>query len=134
MTFDRDRIALLERQLELAHKEIARLQEMLIAAGVDPSPSEEWNPHLFMRVEDVPFPVRVHNVFQYQTNMYRRHPSVHWLDLGLIWQVAEQTPERLLKLKNFHKKSLADVIEVLAALGVELGTVFPPNFPRNRRE
>lgn len=115
-------VEVLQAQLRLAHAEIARLEGMLVAAGIEPAAGiDEWSSNLFMRVEDLPFSTRVKHVLETQ-------------GIVLVWQLAEQEPKRMLSTwRQFKNVSLQNVEEVLATLGVSLGTVFPPNFPRTRR-
>ncbi len=50
-----------------------------------------------------------------------------------IYQLVEKTEAEMLKTKNFGRKSLNEIKELLGELGLALGTKLPPNFPRNRQ-
>ena len=48
-----------------------------------------------------------------------------------IWQLVEKTEAEMLKTKNFGRKSLNEIKEILSELGLSLGMKLH-NFPKNR--
>jgi DNA-directed RNA polymerase subunit alpha len=83
-------------------------------------PSEEINENLFRRVDELELSVRSANCLQNAGIEY-------------IYQLVEKTEAEMLKTKNFGRKSLNEIKELLGELGLALGTKLPPNFPRNRQ-
>ncbi len=81
--------------------------------------SEEINENLFRRVDELELSVRSANCLQNAGIEY-------------IYQLVEKTEAEMLKTKNFGRKSLNEIKELLGELGLALGTKLPPNFPRNR--
>ncbi len=84
------------------------------------APSEELNENLFRRVDELELSVRSANCLQNAGIEY-------------IYQLVEKTEAEMLKTKNFGRKSLNEIKELLGELGLALGTKLPPNFPRNRQ-
>jgi DNA-directed RNA polymerase subunit alpha len=82
--------------------------------------SEEINENLFRRVDELELSVRSANCLQNAGIEY-------------IYQLVEKTEAEMLKTKNFGRKSLNEIKELLGELGLALGTKLPPNFPRNRQ-
>ncbi len=83
-------------------------------------PNEEINENLFRRVDELELSVRSANCLQNAGIEY-------------IYQLVEKTEAEMLKTKNFGRKSLNEIKELLGELGLALGTKLPPNFPRNRQ-
>jgi len=81
---------------------------------------EEWNENLFKTVDELELSVRSANCLQNANIKY-------------IYELVEKTEADLLKTKNFGRKSLNEVKEVLAELGLQLGMKLH-NFPRIREE
>jgi DNA-directed RNA polymerase subunit alpha len=75
----------------------------------------EWNPWLFKRVDELELSVRSQNCLQNAGIEY-------------IYQLVERTEAEMLKTKNFGRKSLNEIKEILADLQLSLGmklTGFP---------
>jgi DNA-directed RNA polymerase subunit alpha len=79
---------------------------------------EDWNEHLFKRVDELDLSVRSANCLQNAGIEY-------------IWQLIEKSEAEMLKTKNFGRKSLNEIKEILADLGLSLGMKLH-NFPKNR--
>jgi len=87
---------------------------------VDEEPEEEWNENLFKTVDELELSVRSANCLQNANIKY-------------IYELVEKTEADLLKTKNFGRKSLNEVKEVLAEMGLQLGMKLH-NFPRIREQ
>jgi DNA-directed RNA polymerase subunit alpha len=74
--------------------------------------SEELNEHLFKRVDELELSVRAANCLQNAGIEY-------------IYQLVERTEAEMLKTKNFGRKSLNEIKEILAELGLSLGMKLP---------
>lgn len=83
-------------------------------------PEEEWNENLFKMVDELELSVRSANCLQNANIKY-------------IYELVEKTEADLLKTKNFGRKSLNEVKEVLTEMGLGLGMKLH-NFPRVRDE
>ena len=83
-------------------------------------PEEEWNENLFKMVDELELSVRSANCLQNANIKY-------------IYELVEKTEADLLKTKNFGRKSLNEVKEVLTEMGLSLGMKLH-NFPRVRDE
>ncbi len=86
----------------------------------DEEPEEEWNENLFKTVDELELSVRSANCLQNANIKY-------------IYELVEKTEADLLKTKNFGRKSLNEVKEVLAEMGLTLGMKLH-NFPRIREQ
>ncbi len=80
--------------------------------------AEELNDNLFKRVDELELSVRAANCLQNAGIEY-------------IYQLVERTEAEMLKTKNFGRKSLNEIKEILAELGLSLGMKLPnlPNKP-----
>jgi len=87
---------------------------------VDEEPEEEWNENLFKTVDELELSVRSANCLQNA-------------DIRYIYELVEKTEADLLKTKNFGRKSLNEVKEILAEMGLSLGMKLH-NFPRIREQ
>ncbi|MCP4869080.1 MAG: DNA-directed RNA polymerase subunit alpha [Proteobacteria bacterium] len=83
-------------------------------------PDEEWNENLFKTVDELELSVRSANCLQNANIKY-------------IYELVEKTEADLLKTKNFGRKSLNEVKEVLSEMGLQLGMKLH-NFPRIREQ
>jgi DNA-directed RNA polymerase subunit alpha len=79
---------------------------------------EDWNEHLFKRVDELELSVRSANCLQNA-------------GIEFIWQLVERSEAEMLKTKNFGRKSLNEIKEILAELGLALGMKLH-NFPKSR--
>lgn len=79
---------------------------------------EDENPHLARRVDDLELSVRSANCLQNAGIEY-------------IWQLVEKTEAEMLKTKNFGRKSLNEIKDMLLQLNLSLGMKLN-NYPRTR--
>jgi DNA-directed RNA polymerase subunit alpha len=86
--------------------------------GTSSSLEEPANPNLLKRVDELELSVRSANCLQ---NAGIEH----------IWQLVEKSEAEMLKTKNFGRKSLNEIKEILAELGLSLGMKLH-NFTKNR--
>jgi DNA-directed RNA polymerase subunit alpha len=82
------------------------------------APEEEWSENLFKRVDEMELSVRSANCLQNA-------------GIEMIWQLVEKSEAEMLKTKNFGRKSLNEIKEILSELGLSLGMKLH-NFPKNR--
>jgi DNA-directed RNA polymerase subunit alpha len=81
-------------------------------------PEEEWNQALFRRVDELELSVRSANCLQNAGIEY-------------IYQLVQKTEAEMLKTKNFGRKSLNEIKEILSELELSLGTKLY-NFPEDK--
>ncbi|MDG1481847.1 MAG: DNA-directed RNA polymerase subunit alpha [Myxococcota bacterium] len=81
-------------------------------------PEEDWNPNLFKRVDELELSVRSANCLQ---NAGIEH----------IFQLVQKSEAEMLKTKNFGRKSLNEIKEILSELELALGMKLH-NFPEDR--
>ncbi len=86
--------------------------ESVIPADDEPEP---LNPNLFRSVDELELSVRSANCLQNANIRY-------------IGELVQRTEAEMLKTKNFGRKSLNEIKELLTSMGLELGTVLD-NFP-----
>lgn len=86
------------------------------ANGDEPKSSESYNEALFKRVDELDLSVRSANCLQNA-------------GIEFIWQLVEKSEAEMLKTKNFGRKSLNEIKELLSELGLSLGMKLN-NFPR----
>ncbi len=86
--------------------------ESVIPAAEEPAP---LNPNLFRSVDELELSVRSANCLQNANIRY-------------IGELVQRTEAEMLKTKNFGRKSLNEIKELLTSMGLELGTVLD-NFP-----
>jgi len=84
----------------------------------EPKTQESFNEALFKRVDELDLSVRSANCLQ--------NAGVEY-----IWQLVERSEAEMLKTKNFGRKSLNEIKELLSELGLSLGMKLN-NFPKNR--
>jgi DNA-directed RNA polymerase subunit alpha len=87
-------------------------------SGDEPKSSESYNEALFKRVDELDLSVRSANCLQNA-------------GIEFIWQLVERSEAEMLKTKNFGRKSLNEIKELLSELGLSLGMKLN-NFPRAR--
>ena len=106
---------ILKEQLQIfinfAEEEEPAAQEM-------PDAEQEFNENLFKRVDELELSVRSQNCLQNA-------------GIEFIYQLVERTEAEMLKTKNFGRKSLNEIKEILADLGLSLGMKLH-NFPKHR--
>jgi DNA-directed RNA polymerase subunit alpha len=86
--------------------------ESVIPPADEPAP---LNPNLFRSVDELELSVRSANCLQNANIRY-------------IGELVQKTEAEMLKTKNFGRKSLNEIKELLTSMGLELGTVLD-NFP-----
>jgi DNA-directed RNA polymerase subunit alpha len=86
----------------------------LADAGSD-EPSEPINEALYRRVDELELTVRSANCLQNA-------------GIEFIWQLVQKSESDMLKTKNFGRKSLAEIKDVLAELELALGMRLPEHF------
>lgn len=79
---------------------------------------QEFNEALFKRVDELELSVRSQNCLQNAGIEY-------------IWQLVEKTEAEMLKTKNFGRKSLNEIKEILSDLNLSLGMKLH-NFPKHK--
>ena len=84
----------------------------------DESEEEDWNEYLFHRVEDLELSVRSANCLQNAGIEY-------------IHQLVQRTEQDMLKTKNFGRKSLNEIKEILTERNLQLGMKLH-NFPEHK--
>jgi DNA-directed RNA polymerase subunit alpha len=84
---------------------------------VEPDPVD-YNENLFKRVDELELSVRSQNCLQNAGIEY-------------IYQLVERSEAEMLKTKNFGRKSLNEIKEILLDLGLSLGMKLH-NFPKHR--
>lgn len=85
--------------------------------GEEAASGEEFNEALFKRVDELDLSVRSANCLQNA-------------GIEFVWQLVEKTEAEMLKTKNFGRKSLNEIKEILSELGLSLGMKLH-NFPKN---
>jgi DNA-directed RNA polymerase subunit alpha len=78
-------------------------------------PSEPINEALYRRVDELELTVRSANCLQNA-------------GIEFIWQLVQKSESDMLKTKNFGRKSLAEIKDVLAELELSLGMRLPEHF------
>lgn len=84
----------------------------------DEEPEEEWNDHLFHRVEELELSVRSANCLQNAGIEY-------------IYQLVQKSEAEMLKTKNFGRKSLNEIKDILSERELSLGMKLH-NFPEHK--
>jgi len=115
-----------EDALAYAAKIIKEQMQVLINFYEKPEPveieeqeeEEQWNEHLFHRVEELELSVRSANCLQNAGIEY-------------IYQLVQKTEQEMLKTKNFGRKSLNEIKEILTERNLALGMKLH-NFPEHK--
>ena len=84
----------------------------------DEEPEEEWNEHLFQRVEELELSVCSANCLQNA-------------GIDYIYQLVQKTEAEMLKTKNFGRKSLNEIKDILHERSLSLGMKLH-NFPEHK--
>lgn len=85
-----------------------RFQDQEETPVQEPEPVEEVNPQLFKSVDELELSVRSYN-------------CLRAANLRTIAQLTQRTEAEMLKFRNFGKKSLTEIKEVLGKMGLGLG-------------
>ena len=93
------------------------LPEMVLPAPAEEK--EKLNENLFRSVDELELSVRSANCLQNANLKY-------------IGELAQKTEAEMLKTKNFGRKSLNEIKEILAGMGLALGMKLPENFPSRK--
>lgn len=80
---------------------------------------ENWPPGLWKRVDELELSVRSQNCLQNAGIEY-------------IYQLVEKSEAEMLKTKNFGRKSLNEIKEILSEMDLSLGMKLPANFPKHK--
>lgn len=101
------------RCLKAAEKRIIELEAFIREAGIvkilGKDTSGTWNKNLHRRVDELELSVRAQNALQNA-------------GMEFIWQLVEKSEADMLKTKNFGRKTLNEIKEILNELGLSLGT------------
>ncbi len=82
---------------------------------------EEYNKNLLRSVDELELSVRSANCLQ---NASIRH----------IYQLVQKTESEMLKTKNFGRKSLSEIKDILSEMGLSLGMTLPEGFKPPKKE
>ena len=82
---------------------------------------QQFNPNLYRSVEELELSVRSANCLQNANIKY-------------IYELVQKTEAEMLKTKNFGRKSLNEIKEVLSSMGLRLGMDIPGWPPENIEE
>ena len=85
---------------------------------VEEEPEEQFNENLFKTVDELELSVRSANCLQNANIKY-------------IYELVERTEAEMLKTKNFGRKSLNEIKEILSDMGLSLGMKLH-NFPKHK--
>jgi DNA-directed RNA polymerase subunit alpha len=83
------------------------------------SEDQEYSEYLFKRVDELELSVRSQNCLQNA-------------GIEFIWQLVERSEAEMLKTKNFGRKSLNEIKQILSQLNLNLGTKLSSTFPRHK--
>ena len=75
---------------------------------VDDEPKKKWNDNLFRRIEEIELSVRSANCLENA-------------DIKYIGELVQKTEAEMLRTKNFGRKSLNEIKEILGEMGLSLG-------------
>lgn len=95
----------------------AEEDEPTLADSIEPD--AEFSEHLYKRVDELELSVRSANCLQNA-------------GIEFIYQLVEKTEAEMLKTKNFGRKSLNEIKEILGDMGLALGMKLH-NFPKNHK-
>ncbi len=87
--------------------------------GDEDGADQEYSEHLYKRVDELELSVRSQNCLQNAGIEY-------------IWQLVEKSEAEMLKTKNFGRKSLNEIKQILQSLNLQLGTKLSASFQRNK--
>ena len=73
-----------------------------------PEPRKKWNEHLFRRIDEIELSVRSANCLENA-------------DIKYIGELVQKTEAEMLRTKNFGRKSLNEIKEILGEMGLSLG-------------
>jgi DNA-directed RNA polymerase subunit alpha len=79
-----------------------------VKGEVQESPRESFNPNLFRRIDELELSVRSANCLENA-------------DIKFIGELVQRTEAEMLRTKNFGRKSLNEIKEILTTMGLGLG-------------
>jgi len=106
---------ILKEQLQIFINFVEQDEPMEVESEPEPA---DYNENLFKRVDELELSVRSQNCLQNAGIEY-------------IYQLVERSEAEMLKTKNFGRKSLNEIKEILTDLGLSLGMKLH-NFPKHR--
>ena len=114
----RDAVAYAAKILKEQLSIFINFDEPVEAASVLPDEKESLNPNLFRCVDELELSVRSANCLQNANIRY-------------IGELVQRTEGEMLKTKNFGRKSLNEIKDVLASMGLSLGMILE-DFPARK--
>jgi DNA-directed RNA polymerase subunit alpha len=116
-----DAVALAARILQDQLQLFINFDEPRAAMGGDSKPELPFNPHLLRKVDELELSVRSANCLKNDNIVY-------------IGDLVQKTEAEMLRTPNFGRKSLNEIKEVLAHMGLSLGMEVPGWPPENIEE
>jgi DNA-directed RNA polymerase subunit alpha len=116
-----DAVALAARILQDQLQLFINFDEPRAAMGGDAKPELPFNPHLLRKVDELELSVRSANCLKNDNIVY-------------IGDLVQKTEAEMLRTPNFGRKSLNEIKEVLAHMGLSLGMEVPGWPPENIEE
>jgi DNA-directed RNA polymerase subunit alpha len=113
-----DAVAYAARIIQDQLKIFVNFDEPSIAARDDMKPELEFNPSLLKKVDELELSVRSANCLKNDNIVY-------------IGDLIQKTEAEMLRTPNFGRKSLNEIKEVLAQMGLHLGMEVPNWPPEN---
>ena len=120
-----DAIAYAARILQDQLTIFINFEEEPIAMGPEPVEDKpKFNENLYRSIEELELSVRSSNCLKNA-------------DIQQIWELVQRSETEMLKTKNFGRKSLNEIKEILTEMGLSLGMKlegFPPAMEKNRED
>jgi DNA-directed RNA polymerase subunit alpha len=116
-----DAVAFAARILQEQLQVFINFEEPRAESREKSSTEPEWNPYLFKRVDELELSVRSANCLKNDNIIY-------------IGDLIQKTEGEMLRTPNFGRKSLNEIKEVLAQMGLHLGLQIPGWPPENIEE
>jgi DNA-directed RNA polymerase subunit alpha len=87
----------------------------------DKEPQTSYNPTFDLMVNELELPVRANN-------------CLHSAEIRYIGELVQRTEQDMVRIKNFGRKSLSDIVEILGQRGLQLGMQIGDWVPPTERE
>jgi DNA-directed RNA polymerase subunit alpha len=116
-----DAVALAARILQDQLQLFINFEEPRVASAAEAKPELPFNPHLLRKVDELELSVRSANCLKNDNIVY-------------IGDLVQKTEAEMLRTPNFGRKSLNEIKEVLAQMGLGLGIEVPGWPPENIEE